>query len=150
MKNLLDVINEVLNKEGMFMGKTSRRTQEDFKFNTGEKVMLIKFDTDGYEAYLRGVFEIDKVTKNFIKLKSDEEFYTSKKFDKYGICVVKEKNRYRGNSTAYWVLYNAELAHEEEIDQLLTRGSCTWGFKVDWRQDNYNDRLQEMIDKITK
>ena len=146
MKNLTEYIYEAINKDRMFMGKTSPRTQEGFAFKPGEKVFMIKYTTHHYEAQLREVFEIAKVGKNNVKLNTTDEFYTSKKFDKYGICVEKNVSR----DTVYWVLYNAELAHEEEIEQLLTKGSCSWGFNVDWRQKNFNVDLQEMISEITK
>lgn len=146
MKNLVEYINEATNKDRMFMGLTSRRTQEDFAFKPGEKVFMIKYTTHHYEAQLREVFEIAKVGKNNVKLNTTDNFYTSKKFDKYGICVEKNVSR----DTVYWVLYNAELSHEEEIEQLLTRGSCSWGFSADTKQANYNARLQEMISEVTE
>ena len=51
------------------------------------------------------------------------------KFDKYGISVQNIKNKYRGNSTLYWVLYNSELLEEESIKGLLNKGANSWGFR---------------------
>ena len=150
MKNLTDFINEAANKEGFFMGATSRRTQSDFRFNAGEKVILIKYDTDGHNAQLRGIYEIDKVGKNNIKLKGDE--YTSaKKFDAYGICVERNKNSYRGNSTLYWVLYNADLADDNDIIQLMEKGTNSWGFHPENRNaPKFAAELKEYIDELHK
>lgn len=148
MKDILTFINEALNKERLFMGATSRRTQSDFKFNKGEKVILIKYDTNGYKAQLRGVYEIDKVGKNSIKLKGDD-YISSKKFDTYGICVEREKNRYRGNSTNYWVLYNAELADDDDIIQLMEKGTNTWGFSVRAAdKPEFSAELKQYIDEL--
>lgn len=147
MKNLIEYINEAANKAGMFMGKTSRRTQEDFSFKPGEKVFMIKYTTHRYEAQLREVLEIAKVNKKNVKLKTTRDYYTTKNFDQYGICV--EKNPV--GDTLYWVLYNAELAHEEEIEQLLTRGTCSWGFSINsQRYPDYVEELQGMISEVTE
>lgn len=148
MKDISTFINEAINKEHFFMGATSHRTQSDFKFNKGEKVLLIKYDTDGYKAQLRGVYEIDKVGKNSIKLKGDE-YIASKKFDAYGICVQHEKNRYRGNSTLYWVLYNAELADDDDIVQLIEKGTTAWGFSVRAAdKPEFSAELKQYIDEL--
>jgi hypothetical protein len=150
MKNLTDFINEAANKEGLFMGATSRRTQSDFKFNAGEKVVLIKYDTDGYNAQLRDVYEIDKIGKNSIKLKGDE-YIAAKKFDAYGICVERKKNAYRGNSTLYWVLYNAELTDDNDIIQLMEKGTNSWGFHPENRKaSTFAAELKEYIDELHK
>ena len=150
MKNLTDFINEASNKERFFMGATSRRTQSDFKFNAGEKVILIKYDTDGYNAQLRDVYEIDKVGKNSIKLKGDE-YIAAKKFDSYGICVERKKNAYRGNSTLYWVLYNADLADDNDIIQLMEKGTNSWGFHPENRKAaSFAAELKEYIDELHK
>ena len=37
MKSLVEYINEALNKDAMFMGATSKRTDDNFKFTEGEK-----------------------------------------------------------------------------------------------------------------
>ena len=148
MKTLTEFINEASNKERFFMGATSRRTQNDFKFNAGEKVILIKYDTDGYKAQLRGVYEIDKVGKNSIKLKGDE-YYAAKKFDAYGICVEREKNKYRGNSSRYWVLYNADLANDNDIIQLIEKGTNSWGFRpAKHDAPTFAAELKEYIDEL--
>lgn len=150
MKDIKDFINEAANKEGFFMGATSRRTQGDFKFNAGEKVVLIKYDTDGYNAQLRGVYEIDKVGKSSIKLKGDE-YTADKKFDAYGICVERKKNVYRGNSTLYWVLYNVDLADDDDIIQLIERGTNSWGFHPEKRKAPiFAAELKEYIDALHK
>ena len=150
MKNLIDFINEAANKEGFFMGATSRRTQSDFKFNAGEKVILIKYDTDGRNAQLRGVYEIDKVGKSSIKLKGDE-YTAAKKFDVYGICVERNKNAYRGNSTLYWVLYNAELADDDDITQLMEKGTNSWGFHPSNHDaPTFTAELKGYIDELHK
>lgn len=150
MKTLTEFINEASNKERFFMGATSRRTQSDFKFNAGEKVVLIKYDTDGYNAQLRGVYEIDKVNKNSIKLKGDE-YIVAKKFDAYGICVEREKSAYRGNSSRYWVLYNADLSDDNDIIQLIEKGTNSWGFHpAKHNVSTFTTELKEYIDELYK
>jgi len=124
------------NKDAMFLGKDCNRNSEEFTFNVGEKALLIKYDTHGQAVQLRGVVEIEKVNKNSIKIKSDDEssteFYQSLKFDKTGIAVQKDNNKYLGKSIRYWVLYTKELIDSEidgkDIKELLDNGSCTWGF----------------------
>jgi hypothetical protein len=153
MKTLKDMLLEASNTEGFFMGKTSIRVNDDFKFNAGEDAILIKYTTDGYEAQLRNLVKIDKVSRNSIKIKSssgNDEFYSSKKFDKYGICVEKNKNKYRGNSTIYWVLYNKELANDTDINELISNGSCSWGFKIKHNPAENIKELKQYISEITK
>lgn len=137
MKNITTYITEAANKDSMFLGKTSRRSDDDFNFNAGEKAILIKYDTDGYIAQLRGVYNIKKVNKNSVIISHDDPDYQSiidtlgLKFDKKGIMIKKDKNKYRGNSTTYWVLYNKELIEDEkqnDIEELLGKGSIEWGF----------------------
>lgn len=137
MKNITTYITEAANKDSMFLGKTSRRSDDDFNFNAGEKAILIKYDTDGYIAQLRSVYNIKKVNKNSVIISHDDPDYQSTidtlglKFDKKGIMIKKDKNKYRGNSTTYWVLYNKELIEDEkqnDIEELLGKGSIEWGF----------------------
>ena len=123
------------NKEAYFMGKTSKRTQDAFSFVPGEKVLLIKYSTHRYKAQLRGVYEIDKIKKNNIELKHNDEFYKSLKFDICGIFVKKQKNKYLGNSTDYWVLYNKELSNDKDLTELLSTGSCSWHFSLEDDED---------------
>lgn len=144
MKDITLYIAEAVNKDAMFMGKTSRRTEDSFTFTVGEKVLLMKYDTDGYEAQNRGIYEIGKVNKNSIILKSDDDFYKELKFDKYGIFVKKNKNKYRGNSILYWVLYNKELSNDKDIEELLKDGSCSWHFSYP------NARKKECIKDLKK
>ena len=137
MKNIITYITESANKDSMFLAKTSRRSEDDFNFNTGEKAILIKYDTDGYIAQLRSVYDIKKVNKNSVIISHDDPDYQSTidtlglKFDKKGIMIKKDKNKYRGDSTIYWVLYNKELIEDEkqnDINELLDKGSVEWGF----------------------
>lgn len=137
MKNITTYITEAANKDSMFLGKTSRRSDDDFNFNAGEKAILIKYDTDGYIAQLRSVYNIKKVNKNSVIISHDDPDYQSTidtlglKFDKKGIMIKKDKNKYRGDSTIYWVLYNKELIEDEkqnDIEELLGKGSVEWGF----------------------
>lgn len=137
MKNITTYITEAANKDSMFLGKTSRRPEDDFNFNAGEKAILIKYDTDGYIAQLRGVYNIKKVNKNSVIISHDDPEYQSTidtlglKFDKKGIMIKKDKNKYRGDSTIYWVLYNKELIEDEkqnDINELLDKGRVEWGF----------------------
>ena len=137
MKNITTYITEAANKDSMFLGKTSRRSEDDFNFNTGEKVLLIKYSTDGYISQLRGVYNIKKVNKNSVIISHDDPDYQSTidtlglKFDKKGIMIKKDKNKYRGDSTIYWVLYNKELIEDEkqnDIKELLDKGRVEWGF----------------------
>lgn len=137
MKDITTFITEAVNKDAMFLGKVSCRSADDFKFNPAEKVILIKYDTDGYIAQLRSVYNIKKVNKNSVIISHDDPEYQSTidvlglKFDKTGIMIKKNKNKYRGNSTLYWVLYNKELIDDEkqnDIKELLDKGSVEWGF----------------------
>ena len=137
MKDITSFIVEAANKDAMFLGKLSRRSDDDFNFNTGEKVLLIKYSTDGYIAQLRSVYNIKKVNKNSVTISHDYPDYQSTidtlglKFDKKGIMIKKDKNKYRGNSTTYWVLYNKELIEDEkqnDIKELLGKGRVEWGF----------------------
>ena len=137
MKDITSFIVEAANKDAMFLGKLSRRSDDDFNFNTGEKVLLIKYSTDGYIAQLRSVYNIKKVNKNSVTISHDDPDYQSTidtlglKFDKKGIMIKKDKNKYRGNSTTYWVLYNKELIEDEkqnDIKELLGKGRVEWGF----------------------
>lgn len=137
MKNITTYITEAANKDSMFLGKTSRRSEDDFNFNAGEKAILIKYDTDGYIAQLRSVYNIKKVNKNSVIISHDDPDYQDTidtlglKFDKKGIMIKKNKNKYRGNSTTYWVLYNKELIEDEkqnDIKELLDKGRVEWGF----------------------
>lgn len=155
MKDIVNYINESINKDAMFLGKVSRRTADDFTFKVGEKVLLIKYDTDGYIAQLRGVYNIKKVNKNSVIISHDDPEYQhtidtlNLKFDKTGIMVKKNKNKYRGNSTAYWVLYNKELIEDKnqnDIDELLDKGSVLWGFHL--RHDEDKNTLKKYIEEI--
>lgn len=137
MKDITLFIVEAANKDAMFLGKLSRRSDDDFNFNAGEKVILIKYDTDGYIAQLRGVYNIKKVNKNSVIISHDDPDYQNTidvlglKFDKKGIMIKKDKNKYRGDSTIYWVLYNKELIEDEkqnDIKELLGKGRVEWGF----------------------
>ncbi len=137
MKDITSFIVEAANKDAMFLGKLSRRSEDDFSLNTGEKVLLIKYSTDGYIAQLRGVYNIKKVNKNSVTISHDDPDYQSTidtlglKFDKKGIMIKKDKNKYRGDSTIYWVLYNKELIEDEkqnDIKELLDKGRVEWGF----------------------
>ena len=40
MKNITTYITESANKDSMFLAKTSRRSEDDFNFNTGERCFL--------------------------------------------------------------------------------------------------------------
>lgn len=153
MKTLKDILLEAINTEGFFMNKTSIRANNDFKFTAGEKAILIKYTTDGYEAQLRDLVKIDKVDRNSIKIKSDSgnnDFYSSKKFDQYGICIEKNKNKYRGNSTIYWVLYNKDLVNDTDINELIADGRCSWGFKIKNNPVGNIKELKQYINEITK
>lgn len=153
MKTINFFINERFesngsNKEAMFLHKDGVRQSEGFTFNTGEKALLIKYDTDGYGIQIRGIVEIEKVLKNSIKIKSEKEdmteFYHGLKFDKTGIAIVKQNSKYRGKSIKYWVLYNKELINDDkdgkDLKEIIDKGTCTWGFKLsgneDWKKED--------------
>ena len=115
MKDIKNFITERFqsngsNKDAMFLYKDGTRQNESFSFNVGEKALLIGYDTHGYSIQVRGIVEIEKVLKNSIKIKSDDErsteFYHGLKFDKTGIAIVKTNSKYYGKSTKYYVLYN--------------------------------------------
>lgn len=156
MKNITTYITEAANKDAMFLGKTSRRSDNEFSFNTGEKVLLIKYSTDGYIAQLRGVYNIKKVNKNSVIISHDDPDYQSTidtlglKFDKKGIMIKKDKNKYRGDSTIYWVLYNKELIEDEkqnDIEELLGKGSVEWGFHFRNKEADLK-KLKKYIEEI--
>lgn len=156
MKDITQYIIEAKNTDHMFLGKTSRRTAEDFKFNEGEKVLLIKYDTDGHIAQLRGVYDVKKVNKNSVIISNDDPDYQNTidvlglKFDKTGIMVKKNKNKYRGNSTLYWVLYNKELIDDEkqnDIKELLDKGTVLWGFNLRNKEKDVKE-LKKYIKEI--
>lgn len=137
-----------VSKDGMFVGKTSIRASDDFSFTPGEKVLLMKYDTHGYQAQVRDVFEINKVNKNSISLKSDDSFYTDMKFDIKGIYIKKLKNKYLGNSTNYWILYNKELLEDKDIKELLKDGNCSWGFR--FKGVNVKEQIEDLKNCISE
>lgn len=154
MKDIKQYILEAANKDAMFMGKTSKRTEEGFAFEQGEKVLLIKYTTHRYIAQLRSAnYYISKVGKNGVTIASNDPEYQSTidtlkfKFDKYGICVQKSKNKYTGNSTDYWVLYNKALADDKDIQELLDKGSNLWGFSFNDKDKDKKD-LKKYIKEI--
>jgi len=162
MKTINFFINERFesngsNKEAMFLHKDGVRQSEDFTFNTGEKALLIKYDTDGYGIQIRGIVEIEKVLKNSIKIKSEKEdmteFYHGLKFDKTGIAIVKQNSKYRGKSVKYWVLYNKELINSDkdgkDIQELLKDGNCSWGFHFKDKKENKKD-LKNYIKELNE
>jgi hypothetical protein len=156
MKTINNFINERFqsngtNKDAMFLHKDGIRTSDDFTFNTGEKALLIKYTTDGYAVQLRGIVEIEKVLKNSIKIKTDDEdmteFYHGLKFDKTGIAIVKTNSKYRGKSTTYWVIYNKELIGDIDIKELLEKGNNSWGFRFRNKEEDIKD-LKKYIKEI--
>lgn len=156
MKNITTYITEAANKDSMFLGKLSRRSDDNFSFNTGEKTLLIKYSTDGYIAQLRSVYNIKKVNKNSVIISHDDPDYQDTinvlglKFDKKGIMVKKNKNKYRGNSTTYWVLYNKELIDDEkqnDIKELLDKGRVEWGFQFKNKEEDIKE-LKKYVKEI--
>ena len=156
MKDITTYIVETANKDSMFLGKTSRRSEDDFKFNAGEKAILIKYDTDRYTVQLRSVYDIKKVNKNSVIISHDDPEYQSTiddlglKFDRKGIMVKKNKNKYRGDSTTYWVLYNKELIEDEnqnDIKELLDKGRVKWGFQFRNKEEDIKE-LKKYINEI--
>ena len=156
MKDITTYIVETANKDSMFLGKTSRRSEDDFKFNAGEKAILIKYDTDRYTVQLRSVYDIKKVNKNSVIISHDDPEYQSTiddlglKFDRKGIMVKKNKNKYRGDSTTYWVLYNKELIDDEnqnDIKELLDKGRVKWGFQFRNKEEDIKE-LKKYINEI--
>ena len=161
MKDILDYINEAFqtnssNKDAMFLCADGIRQDSSFSFNVGEKALLIKYDTDGYAVQLRGIVEIGKVLKNSIKIIDDNEryneFYSKLKFDKTGIAIVKEKSKYRGRSTKYWVLYNKELINSskdgKDLTELLEKGLNSWGFKFRYDEQECIKNLKKYIKEL--
>lgn len=151
MKDIKEYILEASNREAMFLHKDGNRTNEDFSFTQGEKVIMIKYTTHHYEASIRGMYDIKKVDKNNITIDSSNEYEAGLKFDKTGIAVVKNKNKYLGNSTDYWVLYNKDLLNDEDIAELLDGGHNSWGFSFAERyQKEYEKELKNYIKEISK
>lgn len=155
MKSLQEYITEssyVSNKLGYFMGKTSRRTQEDFKFTPGEKAILISYRDYGRFAVLSSkLHTIEKVDKNSVKIKSDGEWLPlDLKFNKYGICVMQHHTRY-GKSNIYKVLYNAELANDKDIEELLNTGRCAWDYRFPQQsREEDTELLKKLLNEINK
>lgn len=156
MKDITTYIVETSNKDSMFLAKTSRRSEDDFNFNAGEKTILIKYDTDGYIAQLRSVYNIKKVNKNSVIISHDDPDYQDTinvlglKFDNKGIMIKKNKNKYRGNSTTYWVLYNKELIDDEkqnDIKELLDKGRVEWGFQFRNKEEDIKE-LKKYVKEI--
>ena len=156
MKDITTYIVETANKDDMFFGKLSRRSSDDFNFNAGEKAILIKYDTDGYIAQLRSVYNIKKVNKNSVIISHDDPDYQDTidvlglKFDKKGIMIKKNKNKYRGNSTTYWVLYNKELIddkNQNDIKELLDKGRVEWGFHFRNKEEDIEE-LKKYVKEI--
>ena len=156
MQDITTYIVETANKDDMFLGKLSRRSEDDFNLNAGEKVILIKYDTDGYIAQLRSVYNIKKVNKNSVIISHDDPDYQDTinvlglKFDKKGIMIKKDKNKYRGNSTTYWVLYNKELIDDEkqnDIKELLDKGRVEWGFQFRNKEEDIKE-LKKYVKEI--
>ena len=149
MKDIKEFILEAANKEAMFLHKNGIRTSEGFTFTEGEKVLMIKYTTHHYEAQLRGVYDVKKVNKNSISIESTNDYESKLKFDKTGIAVIKQKNKYLGNSTDYWVLYNKELIDDKDIEELLNNGHCSWHFGfVDTRKNEYIKELKKYIKEV--
>ena len=146
------------NKNGMFLHNGGTRQSEDFKFNVGEKVLCIGYDTDGYRIQIRGILEVAKVLKNSIKVKGDTnddtEFYNKLKFDKTGIAIVKTNSKYRGKSVKYYVLYNKELIDSEkdgkDIKEILSTGTCSWGFDLPANKEFRKDYIKNLKKYLTE
>lgn len=142
IKSFDEFLNEANNNEAYFMAKTSKRVTVSNLFKTGEKVLMLKYDTDGYHVTVFGIYEIKKVNNKSIVVKDKEQF----KFDEYGICVRRDKNVYRGNSSMYWVLYNKELMDDEDIRSLLNRGTSPWGFRF-WNEGDAQE-FRKCVEEI--
>ena len=119
-------------------------------------MLLIKYSTDGYIAQLRSVYNIKKVNKNSVIISHDDPDYQDTidvlglKFDKKGIMIKKNKNKYRGNSTTYWVLYNKELIDDEkqnDIKDLLGKGRVEWGFHFRNKEEDIKE-LKKYVKEI--
>ena len=128
--------NNASNKEAMFLHKDGVRQSEGFTFNTGEKALLIKYDTDGYGIQIKS--EKEDMT----------EFYHGLKFDKTGIAIVKQNSKYRGKSVKYWVLYNKELIDSDkdgkDIQEILTDKRNSWGFKLSGNEDRHKETIKDL------
>ncbi len=144
--------NNASNKEAMFLHLDGLRQSEGFSFTEGEKALLLKYDTDGYRIQVRGIVEIEKVLKNSIRIKTEDadstDFYHSLKFDKTGIAIVKTNSKYRGKSTAYWVLYNKELINSDkdgkDITEILNTKGNIWGFHLYGHEDFQKQDLKDL------
>lgn len=146
-------INEAANKEHLFLA--GLRVSEDFSFNEGEKVMVIKYDTHHYRITPGEVYTVTKVNKNSVKFDTDSDFLKKLKFDKYGINVNVNKNKYIGNSTQYRVLYNKALLEEKDndIEKILNskEGVSSWGFSFNTTEDNvkrYKKEIKDMVKEV--
>lgn len=157
MRDINTYINErfetnASNKEAMFLHLDGLRQSEGFSFTKGEKALLLKYDTDGYRIQVRGIVEIEKVLKNSIRIKSEDasytNFYHGLKFDKTGIAIVKTNSKYRGKSTAYWVLYNKELIDSDkdgkDITEILNTKGNIWGFHLFGHEDFQKQDLKNL------
>ena len=126
-------------KDGMFVRKTSIRADENFSFKQGEKVVLVRYWSHGYEAGPRGVFEI-----NGYYWGNGDNLYEGLKFDIKGICKTK-----LAKDHTYWVLYNKELIDEGgDIEELLNKGSTTWGYSFRYREKERKEQLKKCVEKV--
>lgn len=157
MKNIIEYIteryqNNASNKDAMFLHLDGLRQSEGFSFTEGEKALLLRYDTDAYRVDIHSVVEIEKVLKNSIRVKSENadstDFYHSLKFDKTGIAIVKTNSKYRGKSTAYWVLYNKELINSDkdgkDITEILNTKGNSWGFRLFGHEDFQKRSIQTL------
>lgn len=157
MKNINNFITERFqnngtNKDGFFLHPDGTRQNEEFKFNVGEKALLIGYDTDKYRIQIRSIVEIAKVLKNSVKIKAEDdsstEFYNGLKFDKTGIAIVKTNSKYHGKSTKYYVLYNKELINApkdgQDIKDILDKGNSSWGFHLSSNEKQQKEDIKNL------
>jgi len=142
-----------IRKDGMFVRKTSIRADENFSFKPGEKVVLVRYWSHGYEAGPRGVFEINKVNRKSVTIKDvngndrlgGDNFYEGLKFDIKGICKTK-----LAKDNSYWVLYNKALIDEGgDIKELLEKGNTTWGYSFRYKEKERKEELKKYVEEVS-
>lgn len=134
MKSLTEYIRE--SKAITFLTADKNDPRANVTWTEGEPVFIVKYDEHHYRASHWNVSTIKKVNKASIIIDTDNEYVN--KFDKNGILKKHTKNKYLGTYDTYWVLYNKSLIDSSDINELVNKGTNSWGFKFANDEDKKN------------